>query len=780
MILSLHKKQISKDIEIVSLISSDEEVSDVQLTSKKLPSNISYSHRVNGQYPDLQLGDKRSIHIYVANKNVKIHYIESTNELDLKPEQLNDISINQDSGNFLLSGNHLNLSFSKLIKRNSETDILVVKESRSKTPDEFNESAQSSYMTANNSNMNPVDQSKMKQNRGIECATSEDQLLNDSQSNDEDNKDINISSPPALKFFEDAEPVIENNILEEESAKSSEETSENSKLFLLNSQGDEQWDVDHNDDDEQVDDVDEQVDDVDEQVDDVDEQVDDVDEQVDDVDEQVDDDDDEQVDDVSYNSVDLNNSNDLDNELEQLEGIRVENNKSNEEHSDDTEKYNSQSDDLPSPSSNESIQKNDSMPLSFNNLVKNDGDKKFENDESPSKSSLASEQQSSVDDDFKDDLFVFASDNEEIYDVKISKEEDHTIKDEIVSSGTKRKLHAQSDGDDDISDILADDINEENEGNAKKTIESFFSDETEELYKQVDLKVSHDNAPATKISPSLPLFSQHAEAFKIVKRQRTSLSSIIGDRDQTRSKSPEPIERKVRVSIISQLTGFENCILVIEVKQKKPLKSILPKAIDAIIKQNQSMTSNFKFDEHNCSFYHNKIKLSPHNTISDVKRIPGEPLIELMIVSNDKAAELFETDYKLLQTMKQQEEKMKIMDYNLKLGGVSNKEEAWAKKLSNLKEEQIEAEVSDVESSVSDSADGFFNIKLLDKSNKPIIVKVRSEMTINDVFSLYKEQKEVDAFEKVIIIFDGDIVDLTETLEHLGLEEDDMLEFVIK
>lgn len=402
--------------------------------------------------------------------------------------------------------------------------------------------------------------------------------------------------------------------------------------------------------------------------------------------------------------------------------------------------------------------------------------------------SKSSQEKSKLHDELKNDLFAFVSSEDEAVEDKndvLSFEEKPTAFSHAFDSiSNKRKASEISD---DSSNDLSDDYNQQSENinlKAASALDNFFDDDDDVSLFAMAKKEDSTKGKETKLpSAALPLLSQSKTHPIIVKRKRTSLSSIIGERASPHKvKLSDLKDSKVRVSIISQMTGLEKCILVIDVKQRKPLKSILPKAINAIVQQNNRLPTTVNHDENNCSFYHNQIKLGPHNTINDLRLNSNESTIELVLVSQDKEASLFESDYKLLQTMQQQEEKMKIMADELKQHGINNKDEEWAQKLTNLKEQQIQAEISDGENNSAEGEkhkDGFFNLKLLDKSNKPITVSVHDAMTVQDVFNLYRENRVVSLNAKVVIMFDGDVVELTDILNDLGLEDEDMLEFSI-
>lgn len=103
------------------------------------------------------------------------------------------------------------------------------------------------------------------------------------------------------------------------------------------------------------------------------------------------------------------------------------------------------------------------------------------------------------------------------------------------------------------------------------------------------------------------------------------------------------------------------------------------------------------------------------------------------------------------------------------------------KKMEAVAAERYTEEIGQVVAAEDEPVDdGKFSIKLLDKNNNPLIIRVTGDMTIANVLEIYKN-KNVDVRGlKIIIMFDGDVVELTDTLDDLGLEEDDMLEFVFK
>lgn len=262
--------------------------------------------------------------------------------------------------------------------------------------------------------------------------------------------------------------------------------------------------------------------------------------------------------------------------------------------------------------------------------------------------------------------------------------------------------------------------------------------------------------------------------------QSESISASSIFKKDAPSQSPVDSDEKVKVTFISQLTGFSKCIVIVSLKKKKTLRSISDKIIKTIMKQRPGSVYTYSSDD--CSFYHKGVKLNKFNTIADIKMEPSKNNIEITIVSADVEKELFKTNYEKMKVFELEEGKLKKMNDQMDLVDANfNQIDEELKKMEAVAAERYTEEIGEVVAAEDEPVDdGKFSIKLLDKNNNPLIIRVTGDMTIANVLEIYKN-KNVDVRGlKIIIMFDGDVVELTDTLDDLGLEEDDMLEFVFK
>ncbi|OBA27818.1 hypothetical protein HANVADRAFT_51935 [Hanseniaspora valbyensis NRRL Y-1626] len=690
----------SKEVEFISLLSSDdEEISNNQSVNTNIKPIIPATLQKEKSTSLNEDVNVDTFHIYITNKNVKVHYVDNFKDSKSKVTEVNKFKIEgKESKKYLISGEKSEMILSEINE--------ITKKFNNKEEDNL------SNIHINKEKYNKkLQEDSMKENEKIPLKKTITNETNDEQfysfeKDDKQKTDLNVDTA----ITNESNDKIQNTVEENQNPESIDNYSYEDNTYDNKNQ--------------------------------------------------------ESIDDYVYED----NENDN------------ENNESNQEF------------EVANNNSIDNVEKVENSDAKEEPVTKNINIKQ-ENKPLVSKPTKSSKDNSLIDDGLEDDLFFFASSDDDECDENLPEVD---VKDQIniddiekQSIGEKRKADEMDDDDgDEFNDFL--DTPENNDNKVSKDIESFFDDDEEDDNIMNVSNKSKNILPPKIDKPtgmsSLSRLVMPVATPQIVKRQRTSLSSIIGDRaSSSTSKTPEPKDKekdkKVRVSIIAQLTGLEKCILVIDVKEKKPLKSILPKAIAAVLNQNNKPENPMYYNEYNCYFFHNKIELSPHITISDLRlNQQGESNIELTLVSRDQREKMLHSDYELMQTMQKQEERMKILDARLKYDDLDHTEKEWAQKISNLREQEIDSETNDgngLGSEEEEEDDGKFNIKLLDKANKPLVIKVSSEMTISDIFNIYKEKKQVPLSAKVSIMFDGDVVELDETLDKLGLEDDDMLEFVV-
>ncbi|CAI8502831.1 unnamed protein product [Hanseniaspora opuntiae] len=110
-------------------------------------------------------------------------------------------------------------------------------------------------------------------------------------------------------------------------------------------------------------------------------------------------------------------------------------------------------------------------------------------------------------------------------------------------------------------------------------------------------------------------------------------SNATSSNNDVSNKSIDGSDEKVKVTFISQLTGFSKCIVIVSLKRKKTLRSITDKIIKTIMKQKPGTA--YTYSSEDCSFYHKGVKLNKFNTIADLQKGPPTENVEITIVSAD-------------------------------------------------------------------------------------------------------------------------------------------------
>ena len=409
----------------------------------------------------------------------------------------------------------------------------------------------------------------------------------------------------------------------------------------------------------------------------------------------------------------------------------------------------------------------------------------------------------------RNDMFAYVSSSDEEQEEEEEEEEENFAN--VLALPNKRTADEVSDEDiDEFSEYGS--KKQKNNDKIMTEVDMFFDDNlNDDLFdlpstKVLDRKTSDVKDAKKALAALIPSLSQ----TQVVKRRsippianRTSTlngekspsittenSSVAGQSESISassifkkdapSQSPVDSDEKVKVTFISQLTGFSKCIVIVSLKKKKTLRSISDKIIKTIMKQRPGSVYTYSSDD--CSFYHKGVKLNKFNTIADIKMEPSKNNIEITIVSADVEKELFKTNYEKMKVFELEEGKLKKMNDQMDLVDANfNQIDEELKKMEAVAAEKYTEEIGEVVAAEDEPVDdGKFSIKLLDKNNNPLIIRVTGDMTIANVLEIYKNKNVHVRGLKIIIMFDGDVVELTDTLDDLGLEEDDMLEFVFK
>ncbi|KAL6931791.1 uncharacterized protein HGUI_02036 [Hanseniaspora guilliermondii] len=416
-----------------------------------------------------------------------------------------------------------------------------------------------------------------------------------------------------------------------------------------------------------------------------------------------------------------------------------------------------------------------------------------------------------IDNVMKNDMFAYVSSSESEGETESPKKPV-----DVSLQPVKRKVDESSDDENDDLDASGSKRQKSNNNKSISEVELFFSDNLndDDIFNLEKHKSTQKSPNPKDAKKALAALMPSLSSTQVVKRRSTiipsvskspslvssekSVSNQIGSNvpisksdaisnatssnNEVSNKSIDDADEKVKVTFISQLTGFSKCIVIVSLKRKKTLRSITDKIIMTIMKQKPG--SPYTYSADSCSFYHKGVKLNKFNTISDLQKGPSTENVEITIVSADVEKDLFKTSYEKMKSIELEEGKLKKLSNQMETVDANyNKIDEELRQMEAVTAEKYTEEIGEVEAVGEEDDvvdDGKFSIKLLDKFNSPMVIKVTGDMTIADVFELYKKGTKRWEGCTVVIMFDGDVVELTDTLEDLGIEDDDMLEFVLK
>lgn len=416
-----------------------------------------------------------------------------------------------------------------------------------------------------------------------------------------------------------------------------------------------------------------------------------------------------------------------------------------------------------------------------------------------------------IDNVMKNDMFAYVSSSDTEDETEASKESV-----DVSVQPVKRKADESSEDENDDLDAFESKRQKSNTNKSISEVEMFFSDNLndDDIFNLEKSQTAQKNANPKDAKKALAALMPSLSNTQVVKRRSTlipsvskspsvvssekSFSATSGGNDpvvkgdsnsnatssnnEVLNKSIDGSDEKVKVTFISQLTGFSKCIVIVSLKRKKTLRSITDKIIKTIMKQKPGTA--YTYSSEDCSFYHKGVKLNKFNTIADLQKGSSTENVEITIVSADVEKDLFKTGYEKMKSIELEEGKLKKLYNQMETVDANyNKIDEELRQMETVTAEKYTEEIGEVVAVAEEEDavdDGKFSIKLLDKFNTPMVIKVTGDMTIADVLKMYKKDNKRAEGYTVVIMFDGDVVDLTDTLEDLGLEDDDMLEFVLK
>lgn len=313
-------------------------------------------------------------------------------------------------------------------------------------------------------------------------------------------------------------------------------------------------------------------------------------------------------------------------------------------------------------------------------------------------------------------------------------------------------------------------------------------DENEDFFKELEKmgspSTNEDIATAAidDIEKSVDL---DATSYKVATPSSETLAS---------RSSPIPIvhsnpKRIYKIRFLSKLEGTINKSVQVKVLGKYAFEKILPPALAGFIKAFKvpQIMKNY-YEPNNVSLYRNEsmkllnfmncnslnIPQSFENEISDV---------EIVLVPKDK-----EEEYEKEWNDKIFEDRDPIIDSTT--GSESNKptesknsqfEQQFEDELkSNDNGIQTTTDINLDESETSSVDEPLMKIALLGNDNKKLYVNVRKSTPFSKLVDYYRIQKQLPQSKKIILSFDHDELDLNECVNDQDMEDEDVIDVIVK
>lgn len=248
-------------------------------------------------------------------------------------------------------------------------------------------------------------------------------------------------------------------------------------------------------------------------------------------------------------------------------------------------------------------------------------------------------------------------------------------------------------------------------------------------------------------------------------------------------------KRVYKIRFLSKLEGTINKSVQVKVLGKYSFEKILPPALAGLVKAFKvpQIMKNY-YDPENVSLYRNEsmkllnfmncnslnIPQSFENEISDV---------EIVLVPKDK-----EEEYEKEWNDKIFEEKDPVIDSTTE----SESNKATESKNTQF-EQQFEDELKYNDNSIQTTSDinldesetpsvdePLMKIALLGNDNKKLYVNVRKSTPFSKLVDYYRIQKQLPQSKKIILSFDHDELDLNECVNDQDMEDEDVIDVIVK
>ncbi|CAL9730789.1 protein Esc2p [Monosporozyma unispora] len=249
-------------------------------------------------------------------------------------------------------------------------------------------------------------------------------------------------------------------------------------------------------------------------------------------------------------------------------------------------------------------------------------------------------------------------------------------------------------------------------------------------------------------------------------------------------------KRIYKIRFLSKLEGTINKSVQVKVLGKYTFEKILPPALAGLIKAFKVPSIMKKFYEpNNVSLYRNEsmklLKFMNCNSLNIPQSFENEISdVEIVLVSKDN-----EKEYEKEINDKIFEDKDSIADSTTE--STLNKNKSIG--LDKLQfEQQFEDELKDNETSVNatginlessemaDIDEPLMKIALLGHDNKKLYVNVRNSTPFSKLVDYYRIQKQLPQSKKIILSFDHDDLDLNECVKDQDMEDEDVIDVIVK
>ena len=274
--------------------------------------------------------------------------------------------------------------------------------------------------------------------------------------------------------------------------------------------------------------------------------------------------------------------------------------------------------------------------------------------------------------------------------------------------------------------------------------------------------------------------------------------------DRSKEATPDKQPKRVySIRFLSQLDGTINKTVQVKVLGKFQFVKILPPTLEGLIKSYSIPTVLQKFYKvDNVTLYWNNTKLLNFmtcNSLNIPQAFENEVTnVDIVIMSKEKEIENEnELRKKLLLEEKAAQMKLDLEKEREKEGEKNKPKESknteYAKAIAEfekelkdateLKDSQVHGGENDGNMNIDGSDNeksSIMKIALVGHDNKKIYVNVRNSTPFSKLAEYYRLQKQLPQAAKIQLMFDHDELNLEETVGDQDMEDEDMIEVVIK